>query len=62
MTEPPTPKPDSGDEAGERSAKPAVRSIASETLLAGEREILIHHDSHIYRLRVTASNKLILMK
>lgn len=60
MTEPPTPNPDSVQE--ERPATPTIRSIASETLLAGGREILIQHDSHTYRLRVTASNKLILMK
>jgi hemin uptake protein HemP len=31
-------------------------------LLQGGREVLIHHDGQIYRLRLTASNKLILVK
>jgi hemin uptake protein HemP len=31
-------------------------------LLAGEREAILEHDGHEYRLRITASGKLILTK
>ncbi|AIQ93050.1 hemin uptake protein HemP [Methylobacterium oryzae] len=36
--------------------------IASARLLQGRREIVIRHGGHTYRLRVTASDKLILTK
>jgi hemin uptake protein HemP len=36
--------------------------VASHVLLAGHREIIIWHAGEAYRLRLTASNKLILMK
>jgi hemin uptake protein HemP len=36
--------------------------IASADLLQGRRELLIHHAGQTYRLRLTASNKLILVK
>ncbi len=38
------------------------RSLASEELFAGAREVLIRHGEQTYRLRMTASNKLILVK
>lgn len=38
------------------------RSLASEDLFAGAREVLIRHGEQTYRLRMTASNKLILVK
>jgi hemin uptake protein HemP len=41
---------------------PPVRSIASVDLLQGSRELLIRHGDSTYRLRVTASEKLILTK
>ncbi|MBS0220176.1 MAG: hemin uptake protein HemP [Proteobacteria bacterium] len=39
-----------------------VRSIDSIDLLQGGRELLIRHGTSIYKLRVTASEKLILTK
>ena len=36
--------------------------VDSVTLMAGRRELLIRHGDDVYRLRVTASNKLILTK
>jgi len=40
----------------------APRIVSSESLLAGRRELLIQHGAEQYRLRLTASNKLILVK
>jgi hemin uptake protein HemP len=42
--------------------RPSPRVIASEVLLAGQREVLILHGSEVYRLRQTQSGKLILQK
>ena len=36
--------------------------VDSRFLLAGHREVIIWHAGEAYRLRLTASNKLILMK
>lgn len=36
--------------------------VDSATLMGGRRELLIRHGDETYRLRVTASNKLILTK
>ena len=36
--------------------------VDSVTLMAGRRELLIRHGDDVYRLRITASNKLILTK
>ncbi len=41
---------------------PAGRAIESVDLLQGSRELLIRHNNSTYRLRVTASEKLILTK
>ena len=38
------------------------RSIASEALLDGSRELVILHGTERYRLRLTSTNKLILTK
>lgn len=38
---------------------PAVESVA---ILQGRRELMIRHGAQLYRLRLTASNKLILTK
>jgi len=45
-------------------AKPErdAASIESSQLMAGRRELLIRHGTSTYRLRVTASEKLILTK
>lgn len=37
-------------------------AMESATLLGGRRELTILHGEHVYRLRLTASNKLILTK
>jgi hemin uptake protein HemP len=37
-------------------------AIASEQLLRGQNEVLIHHAGQEYRLRLTKQNKLILNK
>jgi hemin uptake protein HemP len=36
--------------------------VDSVTLMKGRRELIIRHGADIYRLRITASNKLILTK
>ena len=38
------------------------RIVTSETILAGEREIVITHGTEVYRLRITSNGKLILTK
>ena len=43
-------------------AGPSPFVVESATLLAGRRELIIRHGEKTYRLRVTASNKLILVK
>ncbi|MDO8423923.1 MAG: hemin uptake protein HemP [Parvibaculum sp.] len=37
-------------------------SVSSATLFDGKREIIIEHGAERYRLQITASNKLILIK
>ncbi len=39
-----------------------ARSISSEELLSGSRQLIIRHGSERYRLLLTKSNKLILTK
>ena len=46
----------------ERSVVIANNRIDSQALFDGGREIVIAHGSEVYRLRVTAQNKLILTK
>jgi hemin uptake protein HemP len=53
----------SSDPTSQQAADNAApRIVSSESLLAGQRELLIQHGSEQYRLRLTASNKLILVK
>lgn len=40
----------------------AVRRISSQTLLAGDRELVIQHQGNEYHLRLTRNDKLILTK
>jgi hemin uptake protein HemP len=47
---------DAADQAG------ADRTILSQDLLQGRREVIIQHGEQQYRLRLTNSNKLILVK
>jgi hemin uptake protein HemP len=59
MSQPPrAARPD--DVGGETNdVVPAVDSV---TLMKGRRELIIRHAADTYRLRITASNKLILTK
>lgn len=41
---------------------PSTPVVDSVTLMSGRRELIIRHGAESYRLRVTASNKLILTK
>ena len=43
-------------------ATDSATSVESVALMRGRRELLIRHGADIYRLRITASNKLILTK
>jgi hemin uptake protein HemP len=47
---------------GERSIPLADNRLNSRDLFAASREIIISHGDEIYRLRLTAQNKLILTK
>lgn len=40
----------------------ATPAVSSADLLAGGREVIIRHGDELYRLRLTNSNKLILIK
>jgi hemin uptake protein HemP len=55
MTRTPPPQPP----ARPKSAAPRA---SSRVLFAGQREVIIQHEQEEYRLRLTASNKLILVK
>ncbi|MEN6544160.1 hemin uptake protein HemP [Parvibaculum sp.] len=48
--------------AGAGEAKPTERSVASHILFGDRREVIIDHGGERYRLRITGSNKLILIK
>lgn len=48
--------------SGRRSEGGSARVVKSEELLSGGVEVLIDHDSIIYRLRKTSTGKLILTK
>jgi hemin uptake protein HemP len=54
------PPSDPNAPAADNAAAPRV--VSSDTLLAGRRELIIQHGAEQYRLRLTASNKLILVK
>jgi len=45
-----------------READAEVRRISSQSLLAGERELVIQHQGNEYHLRLTRNDKLILTK
>ena len=44
------------------AAAPTHSAISTHDLMAGERVIIIRHGTEEYRLRITASDKLILTK
>ena len=54
-----TPSDKNADPA-ERTVRPQI--VSSRDLLAGHREVIIEHGTEHYRLRLTNSNKLILVK
>jgi hemin uptake protein HemP len=59
MSQPPrAPRPD--DVVGETTD--IAPMVDSATLMKGRRELIIRHGADTYRLRITASNKLILTK
>ena len=43
-------------------ASPSALVVDSSTLLKGQRELIVRHADSRYRLRLTASNKLIMTK
>ena len=51
---------DESEDSSERGAKP--RRLKVSEMLAGEREAILEHGGQDYRLRITASGKLILTK
>ena len=59
MNQPPRTARASDVEAERTDTTPSVDSV---TLMGGRRELIIRHGTDAYRLRVTASNKLILTK
>jgi len=60
MNQPQRSAPTGDNEPGLRD--PGAVIVDSVTLMSGRRELIIRHGSDTYRLRVTASNKLILTK
>ena len=60
MNQPQRSAPASDNEPGLQD--PSAIIVDSVTLMSGRRELIIRHGSDTYRLRVTASNKLILTK
>ena len=50
------------DVGGDTATSPVPSVVDSVTLMNGGRELIIRHGADTYRLRVTASNKLILTK
>ena len=57
--------PSAGESVSRGALPPAtttVRSVTSEELFQGQREILIQHAGETYRLRLTRNDKLILNK
>lgn len=59
---PPKPQAPHGYPAVEPALASAEKTLTSEHLLNGRREILIRHGDRIYRLRHTSNDKLILTK
>ena len=58
-----TSRPDvPGGTAATDRAAPTAPAVDSTALLQGRREVPIRHGADTYRLRLTASNKLILTK
>ena len=49
-------------ESQQNSAEGQAPAVSSRELLAGSRQLIIHHGREQYRLLLTSSNKLILTK
>ena len=58
----PTPRESPQPPCQEIIAPSQERTIESESLFQGDREILIKHRGELYRLRITRNEKLILHK
>lgn len=56
------PSPKFGPNAKADKAKNQVRTLDSQSILAGEKQVVIQHGDNQYRLCVTKENKLILTK
>ena len=54
--------PEGRNEEPIQPSPPGARVLSSTDLMGGEREIWIEHGQEMYRLRLTNSDKLILMK
>ena len=59
---PPTPPSNVAQVAERNGDAQAIPIVDSATLMGGRRELIIQHGTGSYRLRITASNKLILTK
>lgn len=57
-----TTRPFRGDETQRDRLELNVPAVESVAILQGRRELIIRHGAELYRLRLTASNKLILTK
>lgn len=55
-------RPVRADETERNAPDAETPSVESVVLMSGRRELIIRHGADNYRLRVTASNKLILTK
>ena len=62
MTIPPKPHPHDTQPSTSAEASAPPRTIPSDELLKGMREVLIEHLGEYYRLRLTRNGKLILQK
>jgi len=60
--DPPTSTPKSPPDAGHAEPLPEPRTLRSEDLLRGDKEVVIVHENQLYRLRRTRNGKLILQK
>jgi hemin uptake protein HemP len=57
-----SPKPEQFVDSDRSGSGQPVPIVDSAELMGGQRELIIRHGAGTYRLRITASNKLILTK
>ena len=55
-------KGETGLAGAKTGAAASPPQVSGQSLFAGKREVIIDHEGERYRLRITASNKLILIK